>query len=158
MRRRVIPLVVGMCGVVAITASAVFAQSAFPVSVDQRVRVKLVNDTTVTGRVSSVTANGFQIAGDDGRPHAANRGEVRTIDVSRGRQSKWKKYAIRGAIYSAAAGAALAIPQRGEIGENGVSAGHAAALGAWSGGLFGGLIGAGIGATRAGDQWETVFP
>jgi hypothetical protein len=45
--------------------------------------------------------------------------------------------------------------QHDEIGENGSSVGHAAALGAWSGGLFGGLIGAGVGAARAGEQVGT---
>jgi hypothetical protein len=139
-------------------SAPVFAQSTFPVSVDQRARVTLVTDTKIVGRVSAVTANSFQIAGDDGRTHSANRNELKTIEVSRGRASKWKKYALRGAIYAAAAGAVLAIPQREEIGDSGVSAGHAAALGAWSGGLFGGLIGGAIGAAKSADRWEQVWP
>ena len=151
--RRVLAVVIAAC--VSVPA---FAQSTFPVSVDQKVRVTLVTGTTVVGRVSSVTANDFQIAGDDGRPHSANRNEIKKIEVSRSGSSKWKKYALRGAIYTAAAGAILAIPQREEIGDSGVSAGHAAALGAWSGGLFGGLIGGAIGAAKSTDRWETVWP
>lgn len=151
--RRVFAVMVAVC-----VSAPVFAQSPFPVSMDQRVRVTLVTGTRVVGRVSSVAANGFQIAGDDGRTHAANSNELKQIEVSRGRTSKWKKYALRGAIYTAAAAAVLAIPQRGEIGDNGVSAGHAAALGAWSGGLFGGLIGGAIGAAKSADRWERVWP
>ena len=151
--RRVFAVMVAVC-----VSAAAFAQSTFPVSLDQRVRVTLVTGTRVVGRVSSVAANGFQIAGDDGRTHAANSNELKQIEVSRGRTSKWKKYALRGAIYTAAADAILAIPQREEIGDHGVSAGHAAALGAWSGGLFGGLIGGAIGAAKSTDRWEQVWP
>jgi hypothetical protein len=34
--------------------------------------------------------------------------------------------------------------------------GGAAALGAWSGGLFGGLIGAAVGALNPGEEWVTI--
>ena len=134
-----------------------FAQSAFPVSVDQRVRVTIGNDTNVVGRVSSVAADGFQIASDDGKTYPANKG-ITKIEVSRGRQSKWKKYAIRGAIISGAIGAISLGLQHDTVGENGSSVGEAVALGIWSGGLFGGLIGGAIGAAKSADRWEQVWP
>src|SRR5215216_4464285 len=126
--------------VVACVSAPAFAQSAFPVTVEQRVRVTLGNDTQIVGRVSAIAADGFQIAGDDGRAYPATGGITR-IELSRGRESKWKKYALRGAVISGAIGAISLALQHDTVGENGSSVGKAAALGAWSGGLFGGLIG-----------------
>lgn len=151
--RRVLAVVVAVA-----LAAPVFAQSTFPVSVDQRVRVTLVTDARMVGRVSSVTSNDFQIAGDDGRTHSANRNELKRIEVSRGRTSKWKKYALRGAIISGVIGAISLGLQHDTVGENGSSVGEAVALGVWSGGLFGGLIGGAIGAAKSADRWETVWP
>jgi hypothetical protein len=151
--RRVFAVMVAVC-----VSAPVFAQSPFPVSVDQRVRVTLVTGTRVVGRVSAVAANGFQIAGDDGRTHAANSNELKQIEVSRGRTSKWKKYALRGAIISGVIGAISLGLQHDAVGEDGSSVGEAVALGVWSGGLFGGLIGGAIGAAKSADQWERVWP
>jgi hypothetical protein len=111
--------------------------------------------------VASLTADGFEIANENGSAQRVARSTVRRIEVSRGVTSKGSgalKGAMWGAIIVGAAGAVLAGLQHDQIGENGSSVGHAAALGAWSGGLFGGLIGAGVGAARAGEKWEQVWP
>jgi len=151
--RRIIAVMIAAC-----VSTPALAQSAFPVSVDQRVRVTLVTGTRVVGRVTSVTTNDFQVAGDDGRSHSANRNELKQIEVSRGLTSKWKKYALRGAIIAGVIGAISLGLQHDTVGENGSSVGEAVALGAWSGGLFGGLVGGAIGAAKGADRWEQVWP
>ena len=157
MRRSVV-----ICVVVAICCGApAAAQTPLPVSVDQRVRVWTAAPEAITGRVASLTADGFEIANENGAAQRVARSTVRRIEVSRGVTSKGSgalKGAMWGAIIIGAAGAVLAGLRHDQIGENGSSAGHAAALGAWSGGLFGGLIGAGVGAARAGERWEQVWP
>ena len=137
------------------------AQAALPISVDQRVRVWTSAPEAITGRVVSVSADGFELSNDGGAPVRVARPAAQRIEVSRGITSKGAgamKGAVWGAIIVGAAGAVLAGLQHDEIGEDGSSVGHAAALGAWSGGLFGGLIGAGVGAARAGERWEQVWP
>jgi hypothetical protein len=157
MTRTLLAFVVGICGV-SVTAAA---QSNLPISVDQRVRVWTAAPEAFTGRVASISADGFEVSNAGGAPVRIARSAVKKIEVSRGGTSKGagaKKGALRGAIILAAAGAVLAGLQHEEIGEDGSSVGKAAALGAWSGGLFGGLIGAGVGAARAGEKWEAVWP
>lgn len=150
--KRVLAVMVAAC-----VSTPAIAQPAFPVSVDQRVRVAFGTDTVVVGRVASVARDGFQIAGDDGKTYPANKGITR-IEVSRGRTSKWKKYALRGAIISGVIGAISLGLQHDTVGEDGSSVGEAVALGVWSGGLFGGLIGGAIGASKSADRWEQVWP
>ena len=151
--RRVLAVTIAVC-----VAAPAMAQPVFPVSVDQRVRVTIANDTTVVGRVSAVAADGFQIAGEDGKTYPVGKSGISRIEVSRGRASKWKQYALRGAIISGVIGAISLGLQHDDVGENGSSVGKAAALGVWSGGLFGGLIGGAIGAAKSADRWETVWP
>jgi hypothetical protein len=64
------------------------------------------------------------------------RQNITKAEVSRSQGSKAKKYAIRGAIISAAIGAISLGYQHDTVGEDGSSVGEAAALGAFSGGLF----------------------
>jgi hypothetical protein len=156
-RRIVMFAVVAICGAPAVAA----AQAMLPISVDQRVRVWTSAPEAITGRVVSVSVDGFELSNESGAPLRVARPTVQRIEVSRGvtpRGAGAMKGAVRGAIISGAAGAVLAGLQHDEIGENGSSVGHAAALGAWSGGLLGGLIGAGVGAARAGERWEKVWP
>jgi hypothetical protein len=148
---------VAICGAPAFAA----AQAALPISVDQRVRVWTSAPEAITGRVVSVSVDGFEVSNESGAPLRVARPTIQRIEVSRGVTPKGAgamKGALWGAIIAGAAGAVLAGLQHDEIGENGSSVGHAAALGAWSGGLFGGLIGAGVGAARAGERWDQVWP
>jgi len=137
-------------------AAPVFGQATNSVSVDQRVRITTDN-TTHVGRVVAVAPESVRVAVDDREPVTIATPTVRKIEVSRGRQSKWKKYAVRGAIISGAIGAVSAGAQHDTI-DGGSSVGKAAALGLWSGGLFGGLIGGAIGASKSADRWEQVWP
>ena len=157
MTRTLLAFVVGICGV-SVTAAA---QSNLPMAVDQRVRVWTAAPEAITGRVASVSADGFEVANEGGAPVRVARAAVKKIEVSRGGRSRGAgatRGALRGAIIGAVAGAVLGGLQHEDIGEDGSSVGKAAALGAWSGGLFGGLIGAGVGAARAGERWEQVWP
>jgi hypothetical protein len=131
------------------------AQASLPINVDQRVRLTIAGDSTRVGRVISVTAQSVRMADDEHDIAAKN---ITRVEVSRGHASKAKKYAIRGAIISAAIGALSLGYQHDTVGEDGSSVGEAAALGAFSGGLFGGLIGGAIGATKSADRWEQVWP
>jgi hypothetical protein len=154
MTRRFVSLVVMICGL----SATMWAQAALPIAIDQRVRVWTASPSAVTGQVVSINAGGFEVAEEGRTPVMIARATVQRIEVSRGRQSKIKKYAIRGAIISGLIGAILLPLQHEEVGEDGASVGEAIALGAWSGGLFGGLIGAAIGATKSTDRWEQVWP
>jgi len=155
-RNIVMYVFVAICGVPAFAA----AQTALPISVDQRVRVWTSAPEAIIGRLTSVSADGFEVSSESGAPSRVAKHTVKRIEVSRGVTSKGSgsmKGAMWGAIVMGAAGAVLAGLQHEQIGESGSSVGHAAALGAWSGGLFGGLIGAGVGAARAGERWEQVW-
>jgi len=157
MTRALLAFVVGLCGVSATAA----AQSNLPIAADQRVRVWTAAPEAITGRVASISAEGFEVSDEGRAPVRIARAAVKKIELSRGGTSKGagaKKGALWGGLISAAAGAVLLGLQHEEIGEDGASVGKAAALGAWSGGLFGGLIGAGVGAARAGEKWEQVWP
>jgi hypothetical protein len=146
---RIVSIVVVIC-----LATPAFAQTALPVVVDQRVRISAA-DATHVGRVVAVAADSLRISIDNNAPVSIATPTIRKVEVSRGRESKVKKYATRGAIISGLIGAILLPVQRGESGS---SVGKAVALGAWSGGLFGGLIGGAIGAAKGADRWEQVWP
>ena len=157
MTRNLVSLVAGMCGL----ASTVWAQAALPIAVDQRVRVWTAAPAAITGRVVAVDANAFDVSDEGRAPVRIARATVKRLEVSRGGTSKGagaRKGALWGAIIAGGLGAISLGLQHDTVGDNGSSAGKAAALGAFSGGLFGGLIGAGIGATRAGENWEQVWP
>jgi hypothetical protein len=147
-------LVVVVCASLAAPASG---QATARVSVDERVRVT-TDTATHVGRVVAVAPESVRVAPDDRDPVTIATPTVRKIEISRGRQSKWKKYAIRGAIISGKIGGVLLPLQHEAVGENGTSVGKAVALGVWSGGLFGGLIGGAIGASKSADRWEQVWP
>jgi len=150
---RIIALVIAFSGIVASTAAA---QPASKISQGQRVRI--TNDRgQQIGTVAAISADGVRLT-DGARETTIAFAGVKSIEVSRGRESKWKKYAVRGAIISGAIGAVSLGLQHEEVGENGSSFGKAAALGAWSGGLFGGAIGGAIGAAKSADHWERVWP
>jgi hypothetical protein len=150
---RVLPVFVVIAGL----ASSAFAQATIPVAVDQRVRVT-TNDATHVGRVVGTAADSLRISSEDKEPISIATPSIRKVEVVRGRASKAKKYAIRGAIISGLIGAISLGLQHDSVGDEGSSAGKAAALGAFSGGLFGGLIGGAIGAGRNADRWEQVWP
>jgi len=153
MGRQVVAVLVGVCGL----ATPVVAQSSLPVSIDQRVRVETAG-STVTGRVLAVSPDNLRLAVDGQDQVTIATPTVRRVDVSRGSGRMTRKYAIRGAVIAGAIGAISLGLQHESVGESGSSVPKAAALGAWSGGLFGGLIGAGIGASRSADRWEHVWP
>ena len=156
MTRNFVSIVAAACAL----SSTAWAQAALPIAVDQRVRVWTASSTAISGRVTSIDADGFEVS-EGGAPVRVARASVQRIDVSRGGRSKGagaKKGAIWGAAIAGALGAISLGFQHDTVGEDGSSVGKAAALGAWSGGLFGGLIGAGIGAARAGERWEQVWP
>jgi hypothetical protein len=147
-------LVFAVCASLAAPASG---QPTARVSVDQRVRVT-TDIATHVGRVVAVAPENMRVAADDREPVTIATPTIRKIEVSRGRESKWKKYALRGAIISGAIGGVLLPLQHEAVGEDGATVGKAAALGIWSGGLFGGLIGGAIGASKSADRWEQVWP
>ena len=157
MKRKVVSFVVMLCG----AASNVWAQTALPIVVDQRVRVTLGANTVREGLVVEVSADTFRLAVSTADVSTIDKRAVTKLEVSRGVTSKGagaRKGAIRWAIIMGAIGAVSLGLQHDDVGEDGSSAGAAVALGLWSGGLFGGLIGAGVGAARAGEKWETVWP
>lgn len=155
MSRQVFSVLVGVGSL----AAPVAAQSTLPVSVDQRVRVETVG-STVTGKVLSATPETLRLAVEGPDPVTIATSTVRRVDVSRGsgRKAAAKRSAITWAVIAGAIGAVSLGWQHDTVGESGSSVPKAAALGAWSGGLFGGLIGAGIGASRGADRWEQVWP
>ena len=150
-------VLVMLCGLV----HSAFAQSTFPIAVDQRVRLWTDAPDAVTGRVAAVTPATVQVAVDGREPVTVANTAIRRVEISRGRSTRgagFRKGAIRGAIILAAISAVSAALQHEQVGEDGATVAEAALLGIWSGGLFGGLIGGGIGAARAGDRWEQVWP
>ncbi len=154
------PMISALVLVLGVAGPAV-AQTGLPIGVDQRVRLWTDAADAVTGRVTEVTPATVQVAMDGRDPVTVATSTVRRVEISRGQPSRgagFRKGAIRGAIIMGALGAISLALQHEQVGEDGSSAGKAAALGAWSGGLFGGLIGGGIGAARAGDRWEQVWP
>ena len=153
MTRYLVSLLAGIC----ILSTTAWTQAALPIAVDQRVRVTTADGTHI-GRVIAIAADSVRLSIDDQSPVSIDRPSIRSIEVSRDRESKTKKYAIRGAIIAGLIGAISLGLQHESVGEDGSSAGKAAALGAFSGGLFGGLIGGAIGAAKSADRWEHVWP
>jgi hypothetical protein len=152
---RFVSLALSALLLIAVAADAA-AQPGAQLSRGQRVRI--TDDAGQhEGTVAAVTNETIGLS-SNGRNQTIALAGVRRIEVSRGRESKWKKYAVRGAIIAGAIGAVSLALQHDQVGDNGSSVGKAVALGAWSGGLFGGLIGGAIGATRSADHWETVWP
>jgi len=134
-----------------------YAQSALPVTAGERVRITAADGTHV-GRIVEVAAGSLRVSIEGAAAISIATTSIHTVEVSRGRRSKAKKYAIRGAIIAGLVGAVSLGLQHESVGEDGSSVGKAAALGAFSGGLVGGLIGGAIGATRRADRWEQVWP
>ena len=147
---------VAVCGMPAFVA----AQTALPIAVDQRVRVWTAAQEAITGRVASITADGFEVSNEGARTGAGGQihGAQDRSQPGRyveGRRRHERRDVGRDHLQARPARCSTGL-QHEQVGEDGSSVGHAAALGAWSGGLFGGLIGAGVGAARAGEQWEQV--
>ena len=155
MTRKLFCSLVGV-GVFSVTVSA---QSALPLAIDQHARISTATSTQ-TGRVIAVNAESVRLAVDGRDTTTIPVPSITRIDVSRvtSKASSIKKWAVRGALIAGAIGAVSLGLQHDSVGEDGSSAGKAAALGAWSGGLLGGLVGAGIGATRGGEHWQQVWP
>jgi hypothetical protein len=137
------------------------AQDAFPLAPGARLRVRTSDGRTLIGRVDAVTPAGVELQ-PDGQTLAVAlpRPTLSRVEISRGprtrRASAWAG-AKKGALIGGIPGTVLLALQHDQVG-GGVSIPHAAALGAWSGGLFGGLIGAWVGASRPGERWERVQP
>jgi hypothetical protein len=131
------------------------------VETGERVRVTTKSDKRWTGRVRETTAEGFVIELEkaEGDSLAIALSDVKALETRGPRtpgQGAWAK-AKWGALIGGVSGLSLAF-QHEQVGEDGVSAGHAAALGAWSGALFGGLIGGLVGALNPGEGWVDVHP
>ena len=114
---------------------------------------------TVTGRVEASTSETLVIQPD--KKTAAVSMPVASlsrIEISKGLRSRkasaWNR-AKWGAVIGAAPGALSLGLQHEQVG-GGSSVAEAAALGAWSGGLFGGLVGAVVGSAHRGEIWERV--
>ena len=109
-----------------------------------RVRVSTPDVDKIAGRIEKLTTATLVIKLDgESRSISVPFVELTKIEVSRGHRSRsqgaWTK-AKWGALIGAVPGAISLGFGHEQIGENGSSVGKAAALGAWSGGLFGGLI------------------
>jgi hypothetical protein len=126
----------------------------------QRVRVTTTAGERLTGRVGEKSSDALVLElDDDGGSRTIPLVDVKTLQAGSPQsrcQSAWSK-AKWWALIGAASGLTLGL-QHEQVGEDGSSFGEAAALGAWSGGLFGGLIGAWIGAANPGEEWVTIYP
>lgn len=124
----------------------------------QRVRITTTAGDRLKGRVAETTSDGFVIELDEDRgSRSIPLVDVASLETGRPRsrcRGAWSK-AKWWALIGAASGTTLAF-QHEQVGEDGATAGEAAALGAWSGGLFGGLIGAVVGALNPGEEWVKV--
>jgi hypothetical protein len=126
----------------------------------QRVRVRTTAGERLTGSVGEKTSDALVVElDDDGGSRSIPLVDVTTLETGSPQsrcQSAWST-AKWWALIGAASGLTLGF-QHEQVGEDGSSFAEAAALGAWSGGLFGGLIGAWIGAANPGEEWVTVNP
>jgi hypothetical protein len=126
----------------------------------QRVRVTTTAGERLTGSVGEKTSDALVVElDDDGGSRSIPLVDVTTLETGSPQsrcQSAWSK-AKWWALIGAASGLTLGF-QHEQVGEDGSSVAEAAALGAWSGGLFAGLIGAWIGAANPGENWVTVNP
>jgi hypothetical protein len=160
MSRALMDLVFVLC----VLPVPVAAQPPVEVAMNQRVRVTTSDRGAVTGRLLAVTPDALQLLTDSvPDPVTIQRASVTRIDISRGRAPRGaaaRRGAIRGALILGSIGAVSLALQHQEVqaSTGGVSVPHAAALGAWSGGLFGALFGAVVGAARAGERWEPISP
>jgi len=137
------------------------AQDASTVAPGARVRVRTSDGRTLIGRVDAITPASLELQPEgQSITIAVPKPALARVEVSRGprtrKASAWAG-AKKGALIGGIPGAVLLALQHDQVGA-GVSIPHAAALGAWSGGLFGGLIGALVGASRPGEHWERVQP
>ena len=148
--------------VVAIALPVTAAAQAANVNVGDRIRVSAADHPKQAGRVTAVDSTTISIQPDGAAaPVSIARTTVKRIDISRGVRTKGqgaKRGALRWGLIAAIVGAISLGLQHDTVGENGTSAGEAAALGAFSGALVGGLIGAAAGAGRAGEKWEKIYP
>ena len=121
----------------------------------QRVRVTTTAGERLTGSVGEKTSDALVIElDDDDGSRSISLVDVTTLETGRPQsrcQSAWST-AKWWALIGAASGLTLGF-QHEQVGEDGASFAEAAALGAWSGGLFGGLIGAWIGAANPEEEW-----
>lgn len=126
----------------------------------RRVRVTTTAGERLTGSVGEKTSDALVVElDDDGGSRSIPLVDVTTLETGSPQcrcQSAWST-AKWWALIGAASGLTLGF-QHEQVGEDGSSFAEAAALGAWSGGLFGGLIGAWIGAANPGEEWVTVNP
>ncbi len=126
----------------------------------QLVRITNTTGDPLTGRVVETTSDALVIELDhDGGLVSIQRENVASVETLRPRtrsQAAWSN-AKWWALIGAASGLTLGF-QHEQVGEDGATFAEAAALGAWSGGLFGGLIGAAVGALSPGDEWVKVSP
>ena len=124
----------------------------------QRVRVTTTAGERLTGSVGEKTSDALVVElDDDGGSRSIPLVDVTTLETGSPQcrcQSAWST-AKWWALIGAASGLTLGF-QHEQVGEDGSSFAEAAALGAWSGGLFGGLIGAWIGAANPGEEWVKV--
>lgn len=135
------------------------AQAVPSIAVGARVRVSTAVVRKLIGFVESWTPDTLVLL-PEGQSTSVSIpvSDLKRIDISRGTSSRKEsalRYAKRGAVISAAAGAVSLGLLHEEV-SGGSSVPTAAALGAWSGGLFGGLIGALIGVGRTGEKWERI--
>lgn len=154
MRARLVQ--VAMCCLLPVQLAA---QTTPAVNVGARIHVWTSEMSKVTGRVEAMTSDTLVFRADTQTasvsiPLAA----LLRLDVSRGflsrKASAWTR-AKWGAAIGAGSGAISLGLQHNQV-QGGVGPAHAAALGAWSGGLFGGSIGALVGARRPMEKWERV--
>jgi hypothetical protein len=148
-------LVAALC----LFAIELVAQQPLVLDSGARVRVSTSDRGKIIGRVDALTVDALVLRrDDDSTPLSLPVVSLTRVEVSRGvlsrRNSAWKK-ARWGALIGAVPGAVSLGLQHEQVGD-GSSVAHAAALGAWSGGLFGGSIGALIGAMWPAENWERV--
>jgi hypothetical protein len=135
------------------------AQAPPAIDVGARIRVWTSEMRTVTGRVEASTSETLVVQPDKKTASVSMPlASLSRIEISKGLRSRkasaWRR-AKWGAAIGAVPGAISLGLQHEEVG-GGSSVAEAAALGAWSGGLFGGLVGALVGSAHPDEIWERV--
>jgi len=144
---------------VALSPVRLAAQAAPAIDVGARVRVWTSDTRKVTGRVEALTSDTLVVQ-PEGMTASVSMpvSTIMRVDVNRGllsrKTSAWRR-AKWGALIGSVPGAISLGLQHEQVG-GGSSVTKAAALGAWSGGLFGGVIGAVVGAAHPSENWERV--